>query len=204
MADALSIARHGLRDIAVPGRYGVAEGEAGVAASLIWPLSMVLVTARHGRGEECLSQLADAARLDARLLLPRRLASGNGLDIAWAGPGRWLVLSTTVVRLEQEMATACGETAAVVDLSDARLLLRLRGRKALACLAKGIGIDLHPRVFRPGDTALVWVSHLQAQLSRRDDGDTYDLIGPRAAAGDLWHWLAASAGEFGLVLDAPT
>lgn len=203
MGEAPPTAMHGLRDIAAPGRYGISEGEAGVAASLVWPVAIALVTARRGRGDECRDRLAAAGRLDAALLLPRRLASGNGIDIVWAGPERWLVLSATLPGLEECLASACGESAAVVDQSDARLLLRLRGSKLIACLAKGIGIDLHPRVFRPGDTALVPVSHLPAQLSRREDGDTFDLIGPRAAAGDLWHWLSASAGEFGLVLDAP-
>lgn len=203
MAEREAIARHALSDVATPGRHGLPDGPAGVVASLVWPYSIALVTARSGGGERCRAALASLTGRDAALLAPRRMVSGNGLDVAWTGPGRWLVgigMSTT---LEDRLGAACDGAAAVVDQSDGRFLVRLRGGKVRACLAKGIGIDLHPRIFRPGDTAPAWLSHLQVQLSRREDGESYDLMGPRAAAADLWHWLVVSAGEFGLSVDAP-
>lgn len=203
MGEISAPARHALWDIAAPGRHGRNDGRAGVLASLVWPVAIAQVTARRGAGEACRERLARLVGLGVDALGLRRMACGHGLDIAWTGPDRWLVLTEADEVLEERLAEALRGLAAVVDQSDGRFLLRLRGGAVRACLAKGVAIDLHPRVFRPLDTAPVWLSHLAAQLSRREDGESYDLIGPRAAAGDLWHWLVASAGEFGLDLDAP-
>ncbi len=203
MGDCASLATHALHGLARSGRYGADAGEAGVSARLVRPLSIALVTARSGRADRCRAALASLAGCAESLVAPSRLVSGNRVDVAWTGPDRWLVLAEGWEDPEAPLLEACGENATIVDHSDGRFLLRLHGPKVRACLAKGVSIDLHPRVFRPGDSVPVWVTHLQAHLARRDDGSTYDLLGPRAAAGDLWHWLTASAGEFGLDADVP-
>jgi len=89
-----------------------------------------------------------------------------------------------------------GLFAAVSDQSDARLVLRLSGPKLRDVLAKGVPIDLHPNVFKPGDVATTLVAYIGVQLDRIDEA-SFQLTAPRSMAGSLWSWLSASAAEFG-------
>jgi heterotetrameric sarcosine oxidase gamma subunit len=89
-----------------------------------------------------------------------------------------------------------GLFAAMADQSDARLVLRLSGPRVREVLAKGVPIDLHPKVFKPGDVATTLVAYIGVQIERIDDA-TFQLTAPRSMAGSLWSWLSASAAEFG-------
>ena len=64
-----------------------------------------------------------------------------------------------------------------------------------ACIAKGVPLDLHPKVFKPGDVATTLVAYIGVQIDRIDE--TFQLTAPRSMAGSFWSWLAASAAEFG-------
>jgi sarcosine oxidase subunit gamma len=85
-----------------------------------------------------------------------------------------------------------------VDVSDQRIVMRISGPMTRAVLAKGVTIDVHPRVFAPGDTAITSLAHITTQLWQVDDGPTFDLVAPRSTARDMFHWLTVSAAEFGL------
>lgn len=189
------VTKSALDGVAKLGRLGRVDGEPGIVAQLRDPLSIALVTARQGQGAACEARLAAAA--GGGSLAPCRAIVGGSLDVAWTGPHKYLVSTADAGDIEARLRKLCGETAAVVDQSDGRFVLRLQGSATRACLAKGVAIDLDHRVFGRGATAAVWVSHLQAQLTCLEK-NTFDLTGPRAAAGDLWHWLVASAEEYGL------
>ena len=107
------------------------------------------------------------------------------------------------VDIEAELGAHCGSTAAIVDQSDGRFVLRLSGPDVRRTLAKGVTIDLHPRAFSVGETALTQLSHLGVQLTLRDAAPTFDLVAPRPGAGDIWDWLCASAAQFGLEVEMP-
>jgi methylglutamate dehydrogenase subunit D len=203
VADPTPWTRHAWHGVAEQGRYGATGGPAGVAAALCAPASIALASALKGAGADCRTRLSAHLGVPAELLVPLRAVWGRDRAAFWTGPERWLVVAACDVDLESELARALGDTAAIADQSDGRFLLRLTGSKVRDCLAKGVAIDLHPRVFRAGDTAPVLLSHLQCQLARRAEADTYDLIGPRAAAGDIWHWLVSAAAEYGLELELP-
>jgi sarcosine oxidase subunit gamma len=126
---------------------------------------------------------------------------GKGLDLVWAGPDRYLAITAGSADDATRLRETCCDTAAIIDQSDGWFTLRLTGPCVRQTLAKGVSIDLHPRIFMPGETALVQFSHLQLQLTLVDGSPTFDLMAPRAAAGDVWSWLVASAGEFGLEMD---
>ena len=96
-----------------------------------------------------------------------------------------------------ELTIGLGKRAMIADQSDGRCVLRLRGMKAREVLAKGIGIDLHARAFKPGDVALTLAAHVGVQLWQLDDAPTYEIAVARSLAGSLWAWLSASAAEFG-------
>ena len=63
-------------------------------------------------------------------------------------------------------------------------------------------IDLHPRAFKTGDAAATLVSHIPVQLWQIDDRPTYEFAVARSLAQSFWHWLEASAAEYGLVFVA--
>ncbi len=64
------------------------------------------------------------------------------------------------------------------DQSDARLVLHLSGPRVRDVLAKGVPIDLHPKVFKPGDVATTLIAYIGVQI---DMLDARDLAAHRAA-----------------------
>jgi heterotetrameric sarcosine oxidase gamma subunit len=159
-------------------------------------LTLALITVRRGMRDACIDKL----RMSYDLAAPTtaKIVQGERLSLSWAGPDSWLAIAADWPNLESDLKAALGDAASVVDLSDARIILRVAGSKASALLAKGVSIDLHPGVFKPGDTAMTLLAHVTAQLWLVDDSPAFDVAVPRATIHDVVHWLTASAGEFGV------
>ena len=81
------------------------------------------------------------------------------------------------------------------------MLLRISGPRVRDALAKGVAIDLHPRAFCTGNTAMTGVAHIAVQLWQSDDSPAYTFSVARSLAGSFWAWLESSAAEYGLELD---
>jgi heterotetrameric sarcosine oxidase gamma subunit len=118
------------------------------------------------------------------------------------GPGRWLVVDRRDRRDRLESLTASLDRAAdagfvVTDLSQARTVLRIAGRKARDVLAKGCALDLHPGVFPVGSCAATSVVGLAAVLVAVDDAPTYDLHVARTYGQYVWEWMCEAAAEYG-------
>jgi sarcosine oxidase subunit gamma len=176
------------------GRSGIEGAAADVSIMPRENLGLATVIARSGQVDGLRAKLVGLYGLEA----PARpaVARGRALDLLWAGPEQWLAVSAdraTADRLAGELK----EVAAVCDQSDGRAVLRICGPKVRETLAKGCPLDLHPRAFRPGDTALTAIAHVGAQLWQVDDAPTFDLVVARSMAGSFWRWLSASAAEFG-------
>ena len=202
MADGTFAALSAFHNIAGAGRYGNPEGPPGVRARLLSPLSIALIAPVPGAQDACLGALAAAFCADRAKLAMRRSAPGvAGARLSWAGPGRFVATLPEETDIEARLRAVCGESAAIVDQSDGRFVLRLDGPRVRETLAKGVSIDLHPKVFGADDTALVQIAHLQTQLTAIDPTQEFELLCPRAAAGDIWHWLAESAAEHGVELE---
>jgi heterotetrameric sarcosine oxidase gamma subunit len=77
-------------------------------------------------------------------------------------------------------------------------VLRLSGPKVRATFEKGLGVDLHPGSFRPGDAAVTACAHLGVILWQIDEAPTYEVAVFRSLASRFWHWLSESAAEYGL------
>jgi heterotetrameric sarcosine oxidase gamma subunit len=182
------------------GRVGLAAGPAGVTASPRENLGLATVIARAGQADELRATLVALYGIEA----PIRpiVAHGSGLDLVWAGPEQWLAVSTDRAVVDH-LARELNGLAAVSDQSDGRALIRLSGPQARETLAKGCPIDLHPRAFRPHDTALTAIAHVGVHLWQVDNAPTYDVAVFRSLAGSFWRWLSASAAEFGLDVRAP-
>jgi len=200
VTDTLLQPRFAWDTVAQSGRFGHLEGPAGVRAHLVTSMSLALVMPAPGQTRACLERLAAAYGSALTACTNRRRAHTPGLDLLWSGPDRYLACMPATDDIETELGRVCGPAAAVVDQSDGRFLLRLSGPGVRKTLAKGFTIDLHPRAFAVNDTALTLLSHLSVQLTWVDETPTFEMVAPRAAAGDVWAWLEASAAEFGLEL----
>jgi sarcosine oxidase subunit gamma len=118
-------------------------------------------------------------------------------DILWLGPDEWLVVGPpgAAERMIEQLRAAVGaEHASVVDVSAQRTTLALSGPNARDLLAAGCAIDLHPRVFGPGDCVQTEVAHAPVVLLRRDPG--FWLLVRASYAAHLVDWLLDASVEY--------
>jgi sarcosine oxidase subunit gamma len=128
---------------------------------------------------------------------PRRVSS-ESLSLVGIGPRTWIALRDAGRPLVEELQRAFGDNAAVSDQSDGLAVLRLSGDRVRATFEKGLGIDLHPRIFRPGDAAATTCAHFGVTLWQLDEAPTYEIAVFRSLVPDFCRWLAESAAEYGL------
>jgi sarcosine oxidase subunit gamma len=166
----------------------------GVTVELPGAGTLAIIAARQGRRRA----LSETALSSFAVNLPHSPGRVEGRDIAfiWTGPDQWLAQGPP--GKESLLAQTFAGLAAVVDQSHARALLRITGPRARDALAKGLAIDLHPRAFATGFAAATSVAHIAVLLWQLDDRPTYEFAVPRSYALDFWHWLQASAAEYGV------
>ena len=133
---------------------------------------------------------------------PNTVTDTEGVAVLWAGPDEWLVVlpALDLPEMKGRLADALhGIRSAVVDLSDARSVIRIEGTHARDVLAKGCALDLHPRVFRAGQAAHSLLAGATVTLHQTTDHDAapaYDIYVPRSLADHLWRWLHDAALEY--------
>jgi sarcosine oxidase subunit gamma len=156
------------------------------------------------RGKAELASEAAERAFGTPLPMRPRIATGRGIAFAWSGPGQWLAIVDSAaaagVGIEALLEPHFVGLAAVCEQSDGRLVVEISGAHARDVLAKGIPVDLHPRVFAPGDVALSTASLIAVQLWQLDDAPTYRLAVARSTARSFRHWLGESAAEYGCVV----
>lgn len=164
-------------------------------------LGLATVQARPGRTGELRARVRALFGLDLPDA-PRRAAAG---DVAFlgTGPGAWLAVRDGAADgLARGLAADLAGLASVADQSDGYGVLRLAGDRVPDALRKGMTVDLHPAVFRPGDVAVTTAAHVGVTLWRLPDGadgrPCYEVACFRSYAGSFWRWLSESAAEFGL------
>jgi heterotetrameric sarcosine oxidase gamma subunit len=123
-----------------------------------------------------------------------RQSGANGLTALGIGPGRWLFLEAT-----PEQLVPLYSLASLSDHSDGYAVFELWGPKVREALAKGVPLDLHPAVFTD-DVAVTIIAHIGAVVWQSAP-DRFSIAIFRSYAGSFWHWLAASAAEFGLTVE---
>ena len=105
-----------------------------------------------------------------------------------AATGHGLTAGLTAA-LGGEYGALCGS---VVDVSAQRTVLELRGPRAGAVLARGCVLDLHPRVFSPGDYAQTVLAGAAVGIHRAGeaaDGPAYRILVRASYADHLVRWL---------------
>jgi len=185
-----------LRGVLVEGRYGKTDGDAGVTVTERADLGLATLEARKGQAA-ALDASVEAA-YGTKLPTGPMAAKGNGVRFIGVAPGQWFAVSDTLSNeaLADDLAEKLEGLASVADHSSGRAVVRVEGPDAISALAKGLAIDLDPRVFSDGAAATTNVGHMGVLVWR--DGDAYDLAVFRSVAGSFCHWLKASTAEFGL------
>jgi sarcosine oxidase subunit gamma len=154
----------------------------GAAAHPVEPLSLVSVTVWHGED----TALAHLAKTTFALDLPQagRWTHAGDIIAIWIGPGHWWLQGALLRDL-----TPLAAHAGLIDLSDARAMLRIYGPEDRDMLASLLPIDLHPRGFAPGRAASTVAGHIAVHIRQLDTVPTYDLSCARSYAGSLWRAL---------------
>lgn len=155
------LSRSPLAAVLQPGHYGQ-PGQDGLVVQERTGLHIVNLAARRGQG----GALAVAVQRSWGLELPTtpRRAGDGRLAFLWSGGAQWLAIAEGTGDLELSLKDRLGSLASLTDQSDGRSVLRLSGSRTRETLAKGLAIDLHPRAFTPGDTALTLAGHIGVQI----------------------------------------
>jgi sarcosine oxidase subunit gamma len=134
------------------------------------------------------------------------VATGAGLTVFWLGPDEWLIVGspgreTALVRELRE--ALAGQHVSVVDVTEARTVIAVSGRKAADMLQKGTPLDLHPRAFATGQCAQTGLSKANVILHRLSDEPRFEIYVTISFADYLWNWLERAADEYGLAVVEP-
>ncbi len=189
---------------AFAGSPATAGSAGGVLAAEREGLGIAGLTARRGQAAALQRLLRD--RFDLVLPAgPRRTGSGE-LAVAGIGPQSWLMTREHAGNaFAIGLRASLGGHAAVLDLSDAYVMLRLTGARLRDTLAKLVPLDLHERSFRVGDVAQTVAEHMAVMLWRLEDTDrgeaAFELCAGRSLARSLYGALRDSAAEFGFVFE---
>lgn len=190
-----------LDGLARPGRRGRQSEAAGVTACELEPRAIVSIIARNAVYDALAATVR--SKLATELPLAPRRTAGRDVALVWSGPARWLAMSSLSPPVAFSSFTgALVGIASIIDQSHALALLRLEGPRARDALAKGFPIDLHPRAFEPGQTAVTSVGHIPAQIWQASSG-VYEIAVARSLARSFWRWLEASSVDYGLEVRAP-
>lgn len=181
-----------------PGWYGVAARDPGVLASAS-QVSLYLLQPAQAGGVSSLAQFAQQVGL--AVPRPGCVEISGDRRLAWSGRGAWLYVTPDDHGLLDGLRTASSAGLSITDQSDGRSLLRMGGPAARRVLQKGSAVDLDPRAFGTGRTALTSISHVGVQILQISDMPDYELVTARSSVAHVWHWMVSAAGEFGLRIE---
>ncbi len=183
-----------LAGIALPERRP-AEGQVGIHLTV--PPAPSLVSLEAGRGQAAALGARIAARFGA-MPAPGQ-SRGENPRVLHTAPDTLLVLAEGHGEgaLAAELRDLVGDTAALLDLSHGRSLIRLGGPEARALLACGTAVDLAPERFAPGACAATQLGPIAVTLHLRSAAPAFDLLVARGFAESLWDWVLGRARRFG-------
>jgi sarcosine oxidase subunit gamma len=130
---------------------------------------------------------------------PNRVTGDQRRAMLWLGPDERLVIApdgqadTIVNAVQRSIGDSLGST---VDVSANRTTLRLAGPRSREVLEKVCSLDLHPRVFGPGQCAQTLIGRTQAVLWQIGPEPTYRLLVRCSFANYLADLLLDAMAEF--------
>lgn len=127
---------------------------------------------------------------------PGTTARSGDLLVLWLGPDEWLVSAGPDEVLEDRLRAAAGtEPVSIVDVSAHRTTLLVEGADALAVLAHGCPLDLHPSVFGVGRCAQGTLARAEVTLVRVAE-QSFWVLARASFAGHLAGWLEDASVEY--------
>ena len=127
---------------------------------------------------------------------PNRVVSNEDLTCLWVGPDEWLLAcaDSAVAHLLARLNAMAGvEHVAATDVSDQYAVIKVAGQRAIDLLRRGCTLDLHPKVFMPGQCARTAFAQATVLLHLIDAAPTFLLYTARSFAPYVWEWLADAA-----------
>jgi methylglutamate dehydrogenase subunit D len=203
VSDFVLTPRLALDSILVPGHHGADVNPPGVIIAEQSGLALASVMARKGRTAELAVRVKERFATELPMT-PRRVADGP-VHFIWAGPSKWLAAAPdqSPSTFESHLREALTGLASVTSQSDGRSIVRVSGAKARQALAKGVPLDLDPRAFGPGDTALTVVAHINVHFWQSDPAPAYNFAVFRSFARSFCEWLIDAGSEFGVEVEKP-
>jgi sarcosine oxidase, subunit gamma len=127
---------------------------------------------------------------------PRTSSAAGDLSVLWLSVDQWLVQCPRKLSgdLARDLNRALGATPSlVVDMSDARTVLRLEGEGVRELIMKGAPVDLTAPEFAEGTVRRLRFGELAAMVHMvREAPDMVDLFVFRSYATFAWEWLVAT------------
>jgi len=130
---------------------------------------------------------------------PNTTVEAGANVVFWLGPDEWLIHTPEDGQAgltESLRAGLSGVHAAVTDVSDYSVVMRLAGPEARNVLAKGSPFDVHARVFAVGACAQTRFANASILLRLVDDEPTFDIQVRWSFAPYFWDYLVDAAKEF--------
>ena len=124
------------------------------------------------------------------------------LRLVWGGPDDWFVIGPAGQEqaISQRLSAALhGQHCAVTDVSSGYFQVTLTGAQVRDVLGQGCPLDLHPRVFKPGQSAGTHFFKVGITLWQRDEAPTFELLVRRSFIDHFWQLIDHCALDFGRV-----
>ena len=120
--------------------------------------------------------------------------------ILWLGPDEWMIISDTIAPadlLKQFRAYEKDLVLSAVDVSSARTIIALEVPNADWILAKGCGLDLHPRRFALGSCAQTHLARVSVILERSPgaENSSWQIYVANSFAAYIADWLIEALRE---------
>jgi heterotetrameric sarcosine oxidase gamma subunit len=177
-----------------PGRTG-ASGKAGIILGEVTAKTVLQFAA----WPETLSKMGKLASKSAGVKSApgiSRLARGGAASLMRVEPLKWWLVMPQALA---DMPKTDADTGAVLDLSDARTWITIKGAAAENLLSHFLPIDWRPNHFGDDHVASSAMHHVGVTVWRGDDG--FNMLVPRSFAGSIWQMLEDSARQYGLKVE---
>lgn len=195
--------RTALAHLGLVGRAAAGKGGSGIVMSEAGHRAIVNI-----RGNAKDPAFADAVKTATGVDLPgaaNTVSSNGGRQILWLGPNEWWVTGKDgeAAELVAALRQAFGSQHAIAcDVSESRAVLSLKGPRVREVLARGVSLDLHPKVFGIGQCAQTGLSRCNVLLHQVGEGPHFEVYVLKSFSDYLWRWLEQIAQDFDLGIEA--
>ncbi|WP_170479917.1 sarcosine oxidase subunit gamma [Ruegeria arenilitoris] len=153
--------------------------------------ALATLTARLGHETACTAQVS--AFIGCDLPGPGKSVVGETYGAIWIAPSSWMIEAdhTGHELIAQELKPVAGETASVVEQTDAWCRFDITGSAADDLFERLCNVDV--RAMNSDTATRTTIHHIGCYLWCRKAGFEYSVLGPRSSAGSLHHALVEVA-----------